>query len=85
MHFKIGKQENNPKKYLINEGIKFTATSSVIGAWLAGIHFSKANPNDLPENQLIHIAAGATIGLGIAGITSSIIIFKELKKMPRKD
>ena len=85
MHFKREKQEKGPKKYLINEGIKFTAMSSVVGAGLAGMRFSGINPNDLPEKQLVHIATGAAIGLGIAGIASSVIILKELKNLKRKE
>ena len=85
MQFKREKQEDDPKKYLLNEGIKFTATSSLIGAGLAGMRFSGINPNDVPEKQMLHIAAGAAIGLGIAGVASSIIILKELKSLKRRD
>ena len=84
MHFKRERQDD-PKKYLINEGIKFTATSSILGAGLAGMRFSGINPNDVPEKQLLHIAAGAAIGLSMAGIASSIVILKELKSMKRRD
>ena len=52
---------------------------TILGAGLAGIRFSGINTADVPEKQLLHIAAGAAIGLSIAGIASSIVILKELK------
>jgi len=85
MRFKREEQEDDHKRYLINEGIKFTATSSLVGAGLACIRFSGINPNDVPEKQVLHIVAGAAIGLGIAGIASSIVILKELKSSKRRD
>ena len=36
MHFKREKQDD-PKKYLINEGIKFAASGAFVGASVAGI------------------------------------------------